>query len=403
MNFCKIFKRTTAFAVSVVVIMSFAFADELDELASVRSLSELTAGETNSDWYAYAVGKIGLTEGTEDYLKRLTDYVTEKYAENGVLDKNKITEWHRIALTVNALGGDPSNVGGINLIKDGITEPIISIDRQGINGLIWAAITAQECGVEFNGELTLEEICRKIVEKQNFDGGFSLRGDSDPDITSMAIVALWNVKNFRPYAELAHAALVKMRLPEGGFASYGVENCESAAWAVKAFACVGDEENEKKALEQVKRYKTEGGYSHTLGGKADNMSLWQAMTAFIVCEKSKKTDEESKKINAELAQAGTAAEVMSTAQATEQAEEPLKDEETKPEIQAETENVEEAVEKTEEPESENPDKTKEDTEEKDVNSETENSNNEGTVTAVSVVAVIALAAGTFYLIKRKNK
>lgn len=284
MSFCKTI--SAAFAAACIILScggAFAQSDEINQIAQAHPLASLAAGETNSDWYAYALGKANIQDNFEDYLKRLEAYVSEKYSTSGGLDKHKITEWHRIALTVNALGGDPTSFAGVNLIKDGVTEPVIPPERQGVNGLIWAVITAHECN-DAVGDFSARELCNKIILKQNADGGFSVSGKSDPDVTAMAIMALWNEEGFCSYGELARAALINMRLPNGEFASYGTENCESSAQAAQAFAYIGDRENALAALETVKTYKTAGGYSHIHGKDANEMATWQAMLAFIACD-----------------------------------------------------------------------------------------------------------------------
>ncbi len=287
MSFYERIRQTSAVVIALCLTAVSAFAADLSGICAMHPLSGLTPGESASDWMACAIAEWGVTEGSQDYLSRLETYVKEKYASQGGLDKNKATEWHRIALTVKALGGDPYNFAGVNLIKDGVTEPLVDLKRQGINGLIWAAITAQECGAVFDGELTLEDICSKIVARQNADGGFSLRGESDPDITAMAIRALWNVEGFRPYGELARAALMAMKTPGGGYISYGVENCESSAQAKLAFCYIGDLEN--AASVDLERYRTGNGYAHVSGGGEDLMATGQALLAEARFSKLEKT------------------------------------------------------------------------------------------------------------------
>ncbi len=293
MSFCVGIKRIAAAIIALCVTAVSAFAADLSGICAAHPLSGLTPGESASDWMACASAAWGVTEGSRDYLSRLEAYVKEKYASQGGLDKNKATEWHRIALTVKALGGDPYDFAGVNLIKDGVTHPIVDLKRQGINGLIWAAITAQECGAVFDGELTLEGICGEIASRQNADGGFSLQGESDPDITAMAIRALWNVEGFRSYGELAWAALIAMKTEDGGYVSYGVENCESAAQAKLAFCSIGDLEN--AASVDLERYRTDGGYAHVSGGGEDIIATAQALLAearFDRLEKSAKAEKE---------------------------------------------------------------------------------------------------------------
>lgn len=95
-----------------------------------------TAGTANSDWYAFAVGRLGVEDDYFSYLTVLKSYVEEKYKTDEKLDSQKSTEWHRIALTALSLGADPTSFGtdpngeSINLIDDGIFIKKILASRE---------------------------------------------------------------------------------------------------------------------------------------------------------------------------------------------------------------------------------------------------------------------------------
>ncbi|MGN1098086.1 MAG: prenyltransferase/squalene oxidase repeat-containing protein, partial [Clostridia bacterium] len=325
------------------------------------------------------------------YLSRLESYVAEKYFNQGGLDSSKITEWHRIAITVSALGGDPANFGGVNLIKDGITEPVIPLDRQGINGLIWAVIAADRCGAEVPEE-TISAVCDSIVVRQNPDGGFSMRGDSDPDITSMAIRALAGKKGYSSYAALAGAALKGMQNSDGGFESMGEENCESISQAILALCALG--ENPESAAERLMAYRNpDGGFAHVIGGESNSMASVQAMEALIEYEKVIKSRQSKPVVSAAEPKAEIKEEVKNdepTAEAeeiTEPAEETPEEEEA--EAPSETEEVPVENEETEAPAE-----------------ETEPAASAHSVVFYIVVAVIVIAiigGGAAYVIYRKKK
>ena len=88
------------------------------------------AGTTPGDWYPIALGRLGIQDNNEGYLAVIKDRVEERYRESGRLSAAKATEWHRIALAVLAMGGDPTNFGtdengapvtGATVIVDGTT------------------------------------------------------------------------------------------------------------------------------------------------------------------------------------------------------------------------------------------------------------------------------------------
>ncbi|MFR8872879.1 MAG: hypothetical protein ACLVHV_05020 [Oscillospiraceae bacterium] len=85
----------------------------------------LTPGDSLSDWVAILAGRSGETGGAEAYLEKLWKEVSRRYEQTGGLDAVQATAWHRTALTVMALGADPTCFGtdaqgqAIDLIADG--------------------------------------------------------------------------------------------------------------------------------------------------------------------------------------------------------------------------------------------------------------------------------------------
>lgn len=212
----------------------------------------LPAGQSSvADWYAIAMARCGIGDDYETYLTALRAYVESAYAESGGLSDNKATEWQRMALAVTALGGDASAFGTkpdgspIDLIADGCYDCVVEggPGAQGLNGWIFALLALDAGGYQVpeGAQYTRETIIDAIVSEQGEDGGFSLTGgELDADITAMALQAL------APYADeqaevidRAVAALSAAQCADGGFASWGAENAESAAQVVMALCALG--------------------------------------------------------------------------------------------------------------------------------------------------------------------
>ncbi len=289
MSFCVKLERIVAAAVSAAVVFSCAFAAEPTDVRSAveaataykrggaATLAEaLTPGE--DDWYAVAVS--GEAEG---YLDKLEAYVAERYAASGGLDDHKATEWHRVILAVRALGGNPESFGGANLIRDGITEPVVAPENQGVNGLMWAALAAKGSGSP-EAEAEISGLCAALAARQNADGSFSLRGAGDSDLTAMAVRVFNGVAGFENNLAAARAALDAMRLPSGGFASSGAENSESAAQVVLALCELG-ERPDAEADVLLKYQNPDGGFAHLPGGKSNSMATAQALLALTAYER----------------------------------------------------------------------------------------------------------------------
>ena len=119
------------------------------------------AGNSSFDWMAMALKLSGAQDDYDGYLAAMAQSVTDRYEENGALDAYKPTEYHRIALTVLALGGDPTAFGtdsqgnSVNLIADGTYSYDGDLGVQGLNSLIFALITLYAGAYEVPGPPTV--------------------------------------------------------------------------------------------------------------------------------------------------------------------------------------------------------------------------------------------------------
>ena len=271
----------------------------------ISKLAE-NAGSPSSDWFAMAAARVGRVSDGDIYLDALEEYVSERYKKDDRLDAHKATEWHRIALTVFSLGGDPTAFGTdadgseINLIADGVyyrgrTEPLNS---QGINGLIWGLITLDAGHIQTPEDAydTRNGIIEQIISAQCSDGGFSLdNGASNADITAMALQAL------APYSEdgTVHASveralifLADMQKDDGDFYAFGECNAETTAQVIIALCTLGidpdsDErfvKNGNSAVDGLMKYQTaDGEFAHSKVREkklsADSMATYQSLLA----------------------------------------------------------------------------------------------------------------------------
>ena len=267
--------------------------------------ADFPAGTSACDWTAMALALCGSEEDFESYRQALQAYVEDAYAKNGGLDKVKSTTYHRIALTVLALGGDPTAFGTmpdgtpIDLVADGTYGfRGDSLGLQGLNGWIYALLTLDAWGGEVPGDakFTREEMIRAIVSAQEPDGGFGLTpGASDVDITAMALQAL------APY-RADHAAAVAAALDylsgtmddNCRYSAYGVESAESTAQVLLALCALGiapegDErfirggENLLTGLEAFRQ--PDGTYAHTPAeGEGNYLATAQTLLALKALE-----------------------------------------------------------------------------------------------------------------------
>jgi hypothetical protein len=204
-------------------------------------------------------------------------------------------------LTVEALGGDPTNIGGYDLI-----EKIYNNERmtmQGTNGLIFALITLDSGNyqVPSTAKWSREKILAEILASQNIDGGFSLvKGDaSDVDITAMAISSLvnYNTKTeVKTAIDKAATWLSSVQQASGGFIADGSENSESASQVIIALASAGiDPQGELftkangNVVTNLLSYQTkDGGFANLKNEKSNQIASEQALMALIALERYSK-------------------------------------------------------------------------------------------------------------------
>ena len=183
----------------------------------------------------------------------------------------RISDIHRMALTVIACGGDPENFGTdpdgnpINLIHDTVWNSNScwgDPGDQGINGYIWALLTidAKNYQEPEGAEWTREKLVSELLSRQLADGGFGLikTDPSDVDLTSMVLTALApyrgqdktytytgiisgqeETSTVDAVAEKAFARLSELQADDGSMLTYDERTSESTAWAMIALASWG--------------------------------------------------------------------------------------------------------------------------------------------------------------------
>ena len=261
------------------------------------------AATTSGDWFVIGISRLGLKDDYDAYYSKIENIVKERYESEGTLHKVKATEYHRVIFAVLASGGNPQNVAGVNLIKDGIYDRanVAALDKQGINGYIFALIAADANAYEFPENVcdTREDIINGILEKELTNGGFSLTGTAlDVDVTAMAIQALSNYYDREDVKCVVDRALLKLsslQQDDGDFVSYGYANAESTAQVVIALTSLGidpltDErfiKNGNTLFDGMMKYRMEdGGFAHCFGNpsykeESNSMASEQILLAMV--------------------------------------------------------------------------------------------------------------------------
>ena len=302
LGLCVCLSACTVSDVSDIEKLIDQTAGELQKKETVLSNQEMfPAGNSVSDWVAMTLAFSGRKDAYNDYLHHLREYVGETYEEEGYLHRIKATEYHRIALTMLALGGNPDSVEYNGRVIDLIADGTYAFHAgtpgmQGTNGLIYALLTldAMDYPIPTDAVYTRELLVEELLELQQSDGGIGLDQSlgGDIDITAMAIQAL------APYAQqpevknaidCALAWLSGYMTENCTFVYYGDENVESSAQVILALCALGIDPEETELFTQGERtildgmndFRMKNGlYKHTKSEEETNvMSTYQALLA----------------------------------------------------------------------------------------------------------------------------
>ena len=307
-------KRGLSLLLTLVLMLSLcvpALAVSKSELTSavsesaaymLNAVKEPQVGSIGGEWAVIGLARSGYDvpqKYWDNYYAAVEDYVESC---KGVLHKKKYTEYSRVVVALTAIGADPTNVAGYDLLK-----PLGDFDKtiwQGINGPIWALIALDSgsydmpINTETKTQATRQMYIDEILSRQNNDGGWSLTskgGDSqsDPDITGMALQALAKYQTqpaVKAATDKALTCLSKMQDSDGGYASWETSNSESAVQVIVALCELGIDLNDSRfvkngntLLDNLFFYRNaDGSFSHTANGSGnDQMSSEQGFYGIV--------------------------------------------------------------------------------------------------------------------------
>lgn len=264
------------------------------EAALPDTVDFLLQSANSMDWVVSGLGRL---EGyrhriPSDYVGSRVPIVQDQAELQDQGDRSfKITEFERMTIGIVAAGGNPRDVGGIDLIeriynpryKDDGTD---YITNQGINAVIFGliAVDTRDYEVPDNAVWTRERMIDEILSKEitasnGAVGGWALYGNvPDPDITGMAMIALGPYSDGNPQVRAAvkRAAdvLASLQIQEGEFAggyySWGTVNVESCVQVVMGLTANNIDpfseefvKNGNAIGDAILKFKVPGGFTHS--------------------------------------------------------------------------------------------------------------------------------------------
>ena len=295
-------KRSISLLLAVILMFSLcipAMAVTEDEITTaVNKSAEFMLGAVKSpqvgsiggEWAVIGLARSGYAVPNEywnNYYNTVEEYVKSC---DGVLHNKKYTEYSRVTVALTAIGADPANVAGYNLLT-----PLGDFEKtiwQGINGPIWALIALDTGDYEMpvntkaETQATRQMYIDEILRRQLNDGGWNLTdeggdGKSDPDITGMALQALAKYQSqsaVKTATDKALNCLSNMQDENGGFSSWGTANSESVVQVIVALCELGIDYNDSRfvkngftLLDNLMTYRNDdGSFRHTANGSGSN-------------------------------------------------------------------------------------------------------------------------------------
>ena len=249
-----------------------------------------------------ARAKVPLSEAyIAAYYEKVVAYVQKNMGADGVLvdpeSRNPtVTDNERIILALTAIGKDPANVGGKNLLtalQDKDIMKVTDTSNTDINGLVMGLLALNSR----NYTSDTSWLVQAVLEQQNKDGSWSASADTKPvgdvDMTAMVLQAL------APYHkdsgnETVNTAVEKALNWLSGKYRSGYDSSESCAQVVIALSALNLDANTDARFTKTVEGKTlsvlgnllqyrvaeNGGFKHQFADKAVNeMATEQALCA----------------------------------------------------------------------------------------------------------------------------
>ena len=216
-----------------------------------KTVTDPICGSTGGEWVMYGFAEAGYPMSDEyiaKYRQNVEAAVREGYrGVPGQLHDRKYTEYSRVIVAYAALGLDPTDIAGYNMLEK--LADFDSVVWQGVNGPIWAlrALDAGKYEVpavkDIKNLTTRQKLIDCILGEQLDDGGWDLSGQqSDPDLTGMAMTSLApysSQKKVKTALDKAVKCLLEMQNSDGTFSTWGSRTAESSAQVICGLTAVG--------------------------------------------------------------------------------------------------------------------------------------------------------------------
>lgn len=263
------------------------------------------------EWAVLGLARAGV-ELSDAYIQayygKVVAYVQKNMGADGVLldpesHNPTVTDNERIILALTAIGKDPANVGGKNLLaalQDRNIMQVTNTSDTDINGLVFGLLALN------SGNYTQDSywLVQAILTQQNADGSWSASADTKPvgdvDMTAMALQALAPYYNEGDDTTVNAAVDKALQWLSAKYKGKGYTSAESCAQVVVALSALQLNANSDSSFvktvdgapisvlgDLLRYYLGKGqGFKHAASGKtADQKATEQALYAMAAYER----------------------------------------------------------------------------------------------------------------------
>lgn len=258
-----------------------------------------------SEWQAIGLARSGVPI-PDEYEQIFNDNIQSQIIDSIDSQRVKITDIERLAMSAVAIGKDPRNIKGLDLIELIYNSPerrggYDSMTFQGNNGPIFAliALDSNEYTVPSDAKWNRQRLIEELLRTQNEDGSWNLNEYFDSpsiDITAMAITGLSPYKDQEPVKKALDKAvnyLSSIQTNEGGFdggSFVGGVTSEATSQVIIGLTSYGIDptghtftKNGNNLIDHLLSFQMkDGGFQHTAGDSSSNsMATEQAYQALV--------------------------------------------------------------------------------------------------------------------------
>ena len=272
---------TLALLAGLLAVSAGASTTALDtayQKAASFAVSSVPHPGAGDDWAVTGAVRGGFDipeHWTDSYYRAIAAKLQET---DGVLSKTRLTEYVRVILGLTAIGENPRNVAGYNLLA-----PLADYDAATQPGVTSAAyvLLALDCGnyeiptvEEGKTQATRPMYVDFMLGQQLSDGGWAIGSEeADPDVTAMVLQALAPYQESTPVKNavaLGVTRLSALQNDDGGYTSWGYTSSESCSQVVLTLCALGipmDDsrfvKNGKSVLDKLLTYQLpDGSFCH---------------------------------------------------------------------------------------------------------------------------------------------